>query len=58
MLIILNIKINELSQASEAHACISSYSGGRDKEDRGLKPAHTNILRDSISQKKKKNGCK
>jgi hypothetical protein len=23
-----------------------------------LKPAHTNILRDSISQKKKKNGCK
>jgi hypothetical protein len=27
---------------SVAHACNSSYSGGRDKEDRSLKPAWEN----------------
>jgi hypothetical protein len=40
-----------------AHACDPSYSGGRDQEDRGSKPAQANSLQDSISkipnQKKK-----
>jgi hypothetical protein len=31
-----------------AHACHPSYSGGRDQEDRGLKPAQVNNLQDSI----------
>jgi hypothetical protein len=33
-----------------AHACIPSYSGGRDQEDHSLKPAQANSLRDSISK--------
>jgi hypothetical protein len=37
-----------------AHTCNPSYSGGRDQEDQGLKPAHANSLRDCISKKKKK----
>jgi hypothetical protein len=37
-----------------AHACNPSYSGGRDQEDRGLKPALANSSRDPISEKKKK----
>jgi hypothetical protein len=39
-----------ISQAPVAHACNSSYSGGRDQEDRGLKPARANSLRDLISK--------
>jgi hypothetical protein len=31
-----------------AHACNPSYSGGRDQEDRSLKPAQANSLQDSI----------
>jgi hypothetical protein len=30
------------SQAPVAHACNPSYSGGRDQEDRGWKPAQAN----------------
>jgi hypothetical protein len=37
-----------------AHAYNPSYSGGRDQEDRGLKPAGANSSRDLISGKKKK----
>jgi hypothetical protein len=34
------------------HACNPSYSGGRDQEDRGLKPAQANSSRDeTLSQK-------
>jgi hypothetical protein len=32
-----------------AHAYNPSYSGGRDQEDHGSKPAQTNISQDSIS---------
>jgi hypothetical protein len=35
-----------------AHACNPSYSGGRDQEDRGLKPAQVLFLK---KKKKKKN---
>jgi hypothetical protein len=31
-----------------AHACNPSYSGGRDREDQGSKPAQTSSLRDPI----------
>jgi hypothetical protein len=34
-----------LSQVPVAHACNHSYSGGRDQEDQGLKPAWANSLR-------------
>jgi hypothetical protein len=34
-----------------AHAYDSSYSGDRDQEDHGSKPAQTNRLRESISRK-------
>jgi hypothetical protein len=41
-----------------AHTCKPSYSGGRDQEDRGLKPIWANSSRDYLeknpSQKKKK----
>jgi hypothetical protein len=35
-----------------AHTCNCSYSGGRDQEDCGSKPAQANSLRDPISKKK------
>jgi hypothetical protein len=38
-----------------AHACDLSYSGGRDQEDHGSKPAWANSSRDPISGKKKNN---
>jgi hypothetical protein len=41
-------------QALMAHACNPSYSGGRDEEDQGLKPAQANSSQDLISKKKKK----
>jgi hypothetical protein len=34
-----------------AHACNPSYSGGRDQEAQGLKPAQANSLRDPISKR-------
>jgi hypothetical protein len=33
-----------------AHACNLSYLGGREQEDRGLKPAQANCSRDPISK--------
>jgi hypothetical protein len=33
-----------------AHTCNPSYSGGRDKEDWGLKPVWANSLQDPISK--------
>jgi hypothetical protein len=33
------------------HACNPSYSGGRDQEDLGLKPAWANSSKDPISKK-------
>jgi hypothetical protein len=36
-----------------AHACNLSFSGGRNQEDQGLKPAQENSLQDPISKKKK-----
>jgi hypothetical protein len=33
------LKIYMVSQAPVAHACNPSYSGGRDQENHGLKPA-------------------
>jgi hypothetical protein len=38
-------------QNSGFNACNPSYSGGRDQEDCGLKPALANSLLDSISKK-------
>jgi hypothetical protein len=40
-----------LSWALVAHACNPSYTGGRDQEDCGSKPAQANSLRDPISKK-------
>jgi hypothetical protein len=34
-----------------AHACDPSYSGGRNQEDHGSKPAWANSLQDPISKK-------
>jgi hypothetical protein len=31
-----------------AHTCNPSYTGGRDQEDHGLKPAQANSLKDPI----------
>jgi hypothetical protein len=36
----------ELMPAPVAHACNSIYSGGRDQEDHGLKPAWANSSKD------------
>jgi hypothetical protein len=36
--------------AMMAHVCNPSYSGGRDEEDHGLKPAQENSLQDPISK--------
>jgi hypothetical protein len=38
------------SQAPVTHTYNSSYSGGRDQEDCGLKPAQANSLQDPISK--------
>jgi hypothetical protein len=34
-----------------AHACNPSYSGGRNQEDCGLKPAQANSSQDPVSKK-------
>jgi hypothetical protein len=50
---------NSLGRALVAHACNPSYSGGRDQEDCGSKPAWENSSKDPISKKpftKKKKG--
>jgi hypothetical protein len=39
-------KIITTSQAPVAHTCDPSYSGGRDQEDYGSKPAQANSSRD------------
>jgi hypothetical protein len=44
-------KTRKMSRALVAHACNPSYSGGRDKEDHGLKPAWANSSQDAISKK-------
>jgi hypothetical protein len=38
-----------------AHACNPSYSGGRDQEDRGSKPAWLNSSKEPISKTLQKN---
>jgi hypothetical protein len=38
------------SQPLVAHVCNPSYSGGREQEDHGLKPARANSLTDPISE--------
>jgi hypothetical protein len=38
-----------------AHSCNPSYSGGRDQEDHGSKPAQANSLQDPISKTFHKN---
>jgi hypothetical protein len=43
-------KRNVLSWALVAHACNPSYSGGRNQEDRGSKPAQANGWQDPISK--------
>jgi hypothetical protein len=53
-----HMKIVEISWTPVAHTCNSSYSGGRDQEARGSKPAPANSLRDPISKKKKKKSQK
>jgi hypothetical protein len=37
-----NLSTSAVGQAPETHACNLSYSGGRDHEDRGSKPAQVN----------------
>jgi hypothetical protein len=44
---------NKLTQAPVAHTCNPSYSGGRDQEDRGSKPAQENTSWDPIWKKPK-----
>jgi hypothetical protein len=44
-------KRKRISQALVTHTCDPSYSGGRDLEDLGLKPAQANSSRDPISRK-------
>jgi hypothetical protein len=39
-----------LHQAPVVHTCNPRYSGGRDQEDRGSKPAGANSLQDPISK--------
>jgi hypothetical protein len=43
--------LSNLSRAPVPHTCNPSYSGGRDQEDQGLKPAQANSSQDSISKK-------
>jgi hypothetical protein len=44
-------KGENISWAPVAHTCNPSYSGGRDQEDRGSKPAQANSSGDPISKK-------
>jgi hypothetical protein len=49
----INIYLKKMkdSQALVAYTCNPSYSGGRDQEDHGSKPAWANCSRDPISKK-------
>jgi hypothetical protein len=49
-----NGQIKNASQAPVAHPCNPNYSGDRDQEDLGSKPAQPNNLSKKKSQKKKK----
>jgi hypothetical protein len=44
------------TRALVAHTCNPSYSGDRDQEDHGLKPAQANSLRDLILKKHQRAG--
>jgi hypothetical protein len=46
-------KLCIVSQTPVAHACNTSYSGGRDQENHGSKPARANSTT-TLSKKKKK----
>jgi hypothetical protein len=48
---IQTVLILNVSQALAAHTCNPSYSGSRDEEDPGLKPAQPNSSQDPISKK-------
>jgi hypothetical protein len=48
----LTHKFFQVNFKREPGACNPSYSGGRDQEDRGLKPAQAKSSRDPISKKK------
>jgi hypothetical protein len=48
----LKFKIQSMSRVLVAHTCNPSYSGSRDQEDLGLKPAQANSSQDPISKKK------
>jgi hypothetical protein len=43
-------KNSSVSQALVAHTCNFSYSGSRDQEDQGLKPAKVNSTLDPVSK--------
>jgi hypothetical protein len=45
------LKLTNNCQVLVAHACNPSYSGGRDQEDQGSKPAQANSLWDPILKK-------
>jgi hypothetical protein len=45
-----HLNIDEYHQALVAHTYNPSYSGGRDQEDRSLKPAQANSSQDPISK--------
>jgi hypothetical protein len=44
-------KIRKISRVLVAHTCNPSYSGSRDQEDQGSKPAWVSSLRDPILKK-------
>jgi hypothetical protein len=44
-------KLDAHTRALVTHTCNPSYSGGRDQEDLGSRPAQANSLRDLISKK-------
>jgi hypothetical protein len=57
----INLQRGKVCWVLVAHTCNPSYSGGRNQEDHGLKPAQANSSRDPISKilitkKKKKVG--
>jgi hypothetical protein len=45
-----------LSQAAVVHACNSSYSGSRNEDDHGSKPARANSPQNPISKKPNQKG--
>jgi hypothetical protein len=47
-MVVMLFKVNEAGQMRVAHTCNPSYSGGRDQEDQGSKPAWANSLQDPI----------